>query len=232
MRLSFFSMFWWRRLGCLLLLAGGTSGLAAGQYLARPRLPARALRCTLEAVAPEYLAYEPIILRVRILNRADSALTLVSALHGSESGKRSPRAAFYVSVVSLLGPRPEPPAYSGHLHGIGPDDFVTLAPGQSFNPLERMTRFPFALPSVYPVLPPGTYDITFRYSTLEQDAAEWGELYPPTKTPNSLAATGAAGAGLPEPLLPLLRRVPRVALSSNTVRVVVRPQPNGNLARP
>ncbi|KAA9339609.1 hypothetical protein F0P96_03070 [Hymenobacter busanensis] len=212
-----------RHLGFLLLIWSLSIGWVHGQRRAiaapvRPRLPARSLHCTLEAITPDYLAYEPVVLRVRIHNRADSTLTLISALPGSEA-RRSPRATFYVSVIALDGPKPQPALAGAEFSGIAPADFVLLGPGQSFNPLERMTRFPMAAPLVYPTLPPGVYDIHFLYSTNEPDPAKWGL---PTAPRTALHDSAAVR----------LQRVPRVFLTSNTVRVVVRAQPTGNLARP
>ncbi|GAA4387687.1 hypothetical protein [Hymenobacter koreensis] len=208
----------------LLLLLLGVNGLdlQAQRVMPdeRPRLASRGLRCVIEPITAEYTAYEPIILRVRIKNHTHAPVTLVSALQGSESVSRSPKAAFYVSVVRLEGPAPTAPADAGHLNGILPADFTTLQPGQSFNPLERMTRFPFSVPAVYPTLPPGTYNIHFLYCTRELNVTKWG------------LDTLQAPSPVTDTVLTRLRQVPRVFLTSNTLRITVKPQPSGTLARP
>lgn len=202
-------------LGCLQLAAFG----GAAQRLERPRLPARQLACTIEPIAKEYYQGEPIIFRVRIQNKADSTLTLAYALDGSEALFRAPAAYF---VARQLRPAQLPAAGSrcGILHSIDSSAFIRLPPQASFNPLLKVAQVEFQIPQIYPTLPAGDYEITFHYSTLEAEQNQWmgdNTYWPPQagQTPESLRARHWSA------MHRQLRRVPRVSIVSNAVRVHV-----------
>ncbi|UOQ51323.1 hypothetical protein [Hymenobacter cellulosivorans] len=202
-------------LGCLQLAALP----GAAQRQERPRVPARQLACTIEPIAKEYYQGEPIIFRVRIQNKADSALTLVYALDGSEALFRAPAAYF---MARQLRPAQLPAAGSrcGILNSLDSTDFIKLQPQASFNPLLKVAQVEFQIPQVYPTLPAGDYEITFHYSTLEPEQKRWmgdNNYWPQHagQTQESLRAQHWSA------MQRQLRRVPRVSLVSNAVRVHV-----------
>ncbi|WP_226178588.1 hypothetical protein [Hymenobacter lucidus] len=156
----------------------------------------------------EFYDDEPILFRVNIQNKADSALTLVYALEGSDVPWRAPEAYF---VARQLTPArlPAPSYRCAQVAGIDSTDFITLLPGASFDPLYKQAQSTVQLPTLYPLLPAGTYEITFQYSTMPTQPLEWtGGSHEPLDVP----ATEAR-----------LRRVPRASLESNAVRVRVQP---------
>ncbi|PJJ60076.1 hypothetical protein CLV45_1501 [Hymenobacter chitinivorans DSM 11115] len=202
--------------GGLLAALGGEA-----QRLERPRVPARQLACTIEPIAREHYQGEPIIFRVRIQNKADSALTLVYALEGSDALFRAPAAYF---VARQLRPAQLPAAgiRCGTVAGLDSTDFVTLSPQASFNPLLKVAQVNFLIPQIYPTLPAGDYEITFHYATLEPEQGPWmgnGTYWPEQggQSPETLRARHWAA------MRRQLRRVPRVSLQSNPVRVHVEP---------
>ncbi|MCC2545120.1 hypothetical protein LJY25_01570 [Hymenobacter sp. BT175] len=197
-------------------------GLVLAQKMKRPKLSARKLSCTIRPITNQYRANEPVILRIKIQNMADSAITLVNAPEGADLSQRYPHATFYVSKVAGSSEeiRKAPPK-TGSITRIGPGDFIRLAPGESFDPLAKAASFPASLPLTFPVLPAGVYDISFQYSTLADDLPDWlsnVDWY------DDLAGTIMVSRRKEyDAIVPLLSRVPRVVLSSNTVRVTVVP---------
>ncbi|TGE20132.1 hypothetical protein [Hymenobacter elongatus] len=166
-------------------------------------------------------AGEPILFRVRIGNTADSAVTLVYALDGSDGLLRVP-AAYFSAQQLTPGLLQQEPGRCICLNDIDSTDFIRLPPRASFDPLEKEAKYSFKISQIYPTLPAGDYAIRFHYSTLEPQQERWmgWSSLPPDVTQEEWRARTKRHR---EAVRQQLQRVPRVRLVSNLVRVHVEP---------
>lgn len=140
--------------------------------------------------------------RVRVINVSDRPIWIVGVLPGSE-GLRYPR--YLVEIEGPSGPIaiqfPEDLDYG---RGLQPEDFVRLAPGESFDP-QRGRRFvPIQSLAWFKPSEPGKYRLRLRLDMTAQDPRLWlGHTFVRDR----------------ERVEQLLRLVPRIEVRSNPVEI-------------
>ena len=116
--------------------------------------------------------------RVRIRNRSQGPILLVYCNSWS-SWWSSPRATIEIAAPfdAFTGGWGQGAAYVANgRHDVWPEDFVELAPGESFAPYgEELVTPNYEGKSA---TRPGLYGVTFRYSTSNSDVGSWTTWYP------------------------------------------------------
>lgn len=143
---------------------------------------------------------------VRLINRSDETICLVGSLDGSDVGWRYPKL-----TAQREGPV-ETAAIGrcGNMNNLREEDFVTLKPGQGFDPYDAERGFFGNQVLREKLTEPGEYTFTLTYDTDEHDIGKWW---------------GFMGPG--EPTAGMKRRfakVPKGTFESNTVTITVTPK--------
>ena len=128
------------------------------------------LRCEITSLKESYEVGDAVELRVRIVNETDRTLTLPGGMDASDVGWRYPYA-----TLTFDGPNGPIPLKGigrcGNMNDPLVTDFVEVAPGASFYPIEpphwenvQLRRFVFTQP--------GEHTVRFRYE-VGTDPDEW-----------------------------------------------------------
>ena len=145
---------------------------------------------------------EPPDLAVRITNVSDKPLWLVGVLPGSE-GLRYPRYEVEIEGPSGSALRPFPEELD-YARGLRPEDFVRLAPGESFDPQQGKGFVPIQQLAWFQPDRPGKYRLRLRFDATAQDEREWlGQTYVRDR----------------QKVERLLKQVPKIAVESNPVEI-------------
>jgi hypothetical protein len=145
---------------------------------------------------------EPLDLSVRITNVSDRPVWMIGVLPGSE-GLRYPQ-----YVAEIEGPSgsvdmkfPEAMDYG---RGLRQEDFVRLAPGDSFDPQQGRGFIPIQELAWFKPAERGTYRLRVRFDATAQDPRQWmGHTFVPDR----------------ERVEALIRQVPHVEVRSNTLEI-------------
>lgn len=177
------------------------------------QLPAPELSCRISSDKEVYKVGETPLIVIHIINNADSTIQLVKALDGSESNMRFPYLYYEVYRISgSTSSRLSRPLMSrcGNMDGIKAGDFVTVEPGQIFDPLANQDY-------VYTgditldgwIHKKGHYKIIFHYSTNQSDFKQWrGDL-------GNWSLDKESRQAIDKKLLTLFAKVPKADLVSN-----------------
>jgi hypothetical protein len=145
-----------------------------------------ALEATIRPVKSRFRVGDAAEFDVRIRNRGPAATTLVSSVDGSDRG------ASPVVRIEITGPpdgyQVRGVAFCGNRNGISPRDFVTLEPGEAFDPYRGGWKGTNLLYGNF--RKPGRYTARFTYSTASRDIAAWASAPggPPCRSgPSALA---------------------------------------------
>jgi hypothetical protein len=136
------------------------------------------IRVELSAETEKVARGEVLPVRVRVTNTGSGDLWFVGCLDGSEAGYRYPR---YTPRIS--GPEEanlgEGPFWCGTVVPLRVEDFVRLAPDQSFDPTEPVNGAgfqPLFLFTRYTPSTPGRYELSLAISTESASPEEWGVI--------------------------------------------------------
>jgi hypothetical protein len=199
-----------RSFALLPLMLALTAGLfaAPAPIQTPPKTPS--LTCQISADETCEVGKAPKV-TVRLINRTKGEIVLIGSLDGSDCKMRYPHAYFEVT-----GP---PVDYTikgigrcGNTNPLRAKDFVTIKPGASFDPYQKIDEYGFFGAhqlSPHNFTKPGKYRIRFHYST---EAPQ----------PKLFGARPASDRPLPAEIMKLLERVPKVTLTSNEVVVEVK----------
>jgi hypothetical protein len=145
---------------------------------------------------------EPLALSVRLTNVSDRPLWVVGVLPGSE-GLRYPQ--YMAEIEGPSGPVQKPfPEGLDYARGLSPDDFVRLAPGESFDPQQGKGFIPIQQLAWFKPPEPGKYRLQLRYDTTETDPRAWmGHTY--VREQRQVES--------------LIQQVPHVQVKSNTLEI-------------
>jgi len=145
---------------------------------------------------------EPLNLSVQITNVSESPIWMVGVLPGSE-GMRYPQ--YTAEIEGPSGPVdlgfPEGIDYA---RGLQAEDFVRLDPGESFDPQEGRDFVPIQQLAWFMPSEPGTYRLRLRFDATAEDLNLWMG-HTPVRDPSTVEG--------------LIRRVPQVAICSNTLEI-------------
>lgn len=145
---------------------------------------------------------EPLDLSVRITNVSDKPLWMVGVLPGSE-GLRYPQ-----YVAEIEGPSGRVPIRFpeelDYVRGLRPEDFVRLAPGESFDPQEGKSFIPIQQLAWFKPAEPGRYRLRLHVDATAEDPREW---------------MGHTFVRDQRQVETLIRQVPRVEVWSNTLEI-------------
>jgi hypothetical protein len=145
---------------------------------------------------------EPLDLSVQIINVSDRPVWMVGVLPGSE-GLRYPQ--YEAEIEGPSGPV-EMPFFEGvdYARGLQPDDFVQLAPGESFDPQKGKGFIPIQRLAWFKPAEPGTYRLRLHLDATADDPREWmGQTYVRER----------------QRVESLLKQVPQVDVWSNTLEI-------------
>lgn len=176
----------------------------------RKREPAKLpLSCQLQPIRTEYVVGELPEMSVRITNVSEGKLVLVGSLDASDLRWRYPHC--YYEIEGPPGSETHGMPRCGMVNPLRAQDFVTVAPGAEFDPNAKVDDYGFFATNFnwrsFSV--PGTYRLTYVYSTASDSSAEW------------------VGDGEMGELRKLVDQVPRGVARSNTVELKFAPPPDG-----
>jgi hypothetical protein len=125
---------------------------------------------------------------------------MVGVLPGSD-GQRYPQ--YVTEIEGPTGPvQTRFPEGLDYVRGLRTEDFVRLAPGESFDPQKGKGFILIQQLAWFKPTEPGTYRLRLRFDASEEDVRQWmGHTYVRNR----------------REVETLVRRVPRVAIDSNTL---------------
>ncbi|MGD2205845.1 MAG: hypothetical protein PVH17_03605 [Anaerolineae bacterium] len=145
---------------------------------------------------------EPLDLSVRVTNVSADPVWMVGVLPGSE-GLRYPRYA--VEIEGPSGPvETGLPEGLDYARGLRPEDFVRLAPGESFDPQRGRGFIPVQQLAWFRPTERGKYRLRLWLDTTAEDPREW------------MGHTFVRDRSKVETLV---KQVPRVEVQSNTLEI-------------
>ena len=145
---------------------------------------------------------DPLDLSVRVTNVSDKPVWFVGVLPGSE-GLRYPQ--YVAEIEGPSGPvEMRFPEGMDYARGLQTEDFVRLAPGESFDPQQGKSFIPIQQIAWFKPTEPGKYRLRLRLDATAEDPRQWlGHTFvrdqPQVET--------------------LLQRVPKVEIQSNTLEI-------------
>ena len=114
---------------------------------------------------------EPLDLLVQIINVSEDPVWMVGVLPGSE-GLRYPQ--YTAEIEGPSGPvELWPPEGLDYARGLQADDFVQLAPGESFDPQKGKGFIPIQPLAWFMPTEPGTYRLRLRFDATAEDSRLW-----------------------------------------------------------
>lgn len=144
---------------------------------------------------------EPLDLSVRITNVSDEPVWMVGVVPGSE-GLRYPQ--YLAEIEGPSGPvQAQFPEALDYVRGLQPDDFVRLAPGESFDP-QGKGFIPVQQLAWFKPTEPGKYRLRLHFDATARELKEW------------MGHTFVRDPGRVERLI---RQVPRIEVWSNTLEI-------------
>jgi hypothetical protein len=145
---------------------------------------------------------QPPALSLRVTNVSSTPVWMVGVLPGS-SAMRYPR--YTVQIEGPSGPvDTRLPEATDYARGLRSEDFVRLAPGESFDPQQGRGFIPIQELAWFKPGEPGTYRFQVRLDTTARDPREWmGHTFVRDR----------------ERVEGLLKQVPRVSVASNTLEI-------------
>lgn len=145
---------------------------------------------------------EPPDLSVRITNISDRPIWMVGVLPGSE-GLRYPH--YLAEIEGPSGPiEMRFPEGLDYARGLRTEDFVRLAPGESFDPQQGKGFIPVQQLAWFKPSEPGTYRLKLHFDATAEDPRQWmGQTFVSDRAKVEM----------------LIKQVPRVAISSNTLEI-------------
>lgn len=162
--------------------------------------------CEVKASKSRYTAGDNPNVWVTIRNLSGKTITLLGSLDGSERKARYPHAFFEIWGPEGGVKKPEL-RYCGNQNALRAEDFVSLEPGDGFDPYRDIDSYGFFGAAEFEgtiFVKPGEYKVVFHYSTDEPTVDGW----------NGTGSEPASG------LLERLRNVPRITTSCSTTLTV------------
>jgi hypothetical protein len=148
---------------------------------------------------------QPLEVSVRITNVSDKPVWVVGVLPGSE-GLRYPQ--YVAEIEGPSGPvEIRFPEGLDYVPGLKPEDFVQLAPGESFDPQHGKGFIPIQQLAWFKPTEPGTYRLRLRFDATAQDSRQW---------------LGHTAVRDRPRVVMLIEQVPRVEVRSNTLEIEFR----------
>lgn len=145
---------------------------------------------------------EPLDLSVRITNISDTPVWMIGVLPGSE-GMRYPQ--YVTEIEGPSGPIETPfPEGLDYARGLQTEDFVQLAPGESFDPQQGKGFIPIQHLAWFKPSSPGTYRLRLRLDATAEDPRQW---------------MGQTFVRDQRRVEKLLEQVPKVQVESNTLEL-------------
>ena len=154
------------------------------------------------AKGPHQTVGEPLDLSVQIVNVSEDPVWMVGVLPGSE-GLRYPQ--YRAEIEGPSGPV-EPMMAEGldYARGLQTDDFVRLAPGESFDPQQGKGFIPIQPLAWFRPTEPGIYRLRLRFDATAEDPRQW------------MGQTPVRNRSRVERLI---KQVPQVEVCSNTLEL-------------
>ncbi len=142
---------------------------------------------------------------VRVRNRSAAAIRIPGVLDGSESGVRFPHYLPHIEGPAAAEAVPEIPDFSAPLRR---SDFRLLQPGEAFDPTDRSSGAAFVPIVAFQRITraAGIYTVSLSLSTESRSPDEWLGTLPSPKDPG---------------VLDLIATVPRIAVLSNVLKLIV-----------
>lgn len=134
------------------------------------------ITCTISSDSLFYQKGHAPKIKVKIKNNTENVIRLVKSLDGSGQRMRFPLVYFKIEKIGDTSYKVERYARCGNMNGLDTADFVTVNPGDIFNPYSLNQNGPFADYKINDgnnFIKTGKYKITFYYSTNEQDFKKW-----------------------------------------------------------
>jgi hypothetical protein len=163
--------------------------------------------CVLTVAKKTYKPGETPELKVAIVNKTRKDVYLIGSLDASDLKWRSPHCYF-----SIERPNKDPlpgGGRCGNMNSLRENDFVLVKSGESFDPYQSIDGYGFFGPYIMgnkdAFKAPGTYKITFHYSTKSTKIGDY-------------LGDGSTN----EKLLALFMQMPHIELTSNTVEIEVK----------
>jgi hypothetical protein len=181
--------------------------VAAGQKPVPATIP---LGCTIRGKPTIELGKAPKI-TVAITNQTNADIYLVGSLDGSDCKWRFPHCYFEVtgpdgkSAVQGIG------RFCGNMNTLREKDFVKVSPGSEFDPYQHIDEGGFFHAHQLDACTfrsAGEFRIRFVYSTVNDSIAMWG-------------GDGRDWVAANEKLVGLFKKVPKVEVRSNEIKVTV-----------
>lgn len=171
-----------------------------------PPLP---LTCVIEPLRTEYVVGDVPSISVRLKNESEKSLVLVGSLDASDLRWRYPYCYYDIQGPPKAEPHGMPRC--GMTNPMRAKDFVTVEPGKEFDPNASIDDYGFFATNFnwrsFSV--PGTYKLTYVYSTASHDPGHW------------------VGDGKSDELRKLFDQVPKGRVRSNTIEIEFAPSPEG-----
>jgi hypothetical protein len=143
----------------------------------------------------------PLAFSVQVSNLSDEPIWLVGVLPGSD-GRRYPQ--YVPEIQGPAGPvQVQSPEALDYVRGLRPEDFVLLAPGESFDP-QGKGFIPIQPLAWFRPSEPGTYRFRLRFDSTGLDPRDWMGH---THVPQMHKVEG------------LIKQVPKVQVWSNTLEI-------------
>jgi hypothetical protein len=145
---------------------------------------------------------EPLDLSVLVTNVSDKPVWMVGVLPGSE-GLRYPQ--YVAEVDGPSGPvELQFPEGLDYARGLRAEDFVRLAPGESFDPQEGKGFIPIQRLAWFKPAEPGKYRLRLRFDATAEDTRQW---------------MGSTFVRDQRKVETLIQQVPQVEVWSNTLEI-------------
>lgn len=170
-----------------------------------------AFDCIITSDRTTYSVGEVPIFSVSIRNKSSKEVILVGSLDGSDVGWRFPKCR--LEILDAAGkPVTAPMARCGNMNVLRAADFVAVPAGGTFNPFSTGFFAPYQFYQ-FPVTAPGDYTVRFYYSTSDRIQDYYGDE-------RRIGRTNA-----PLEIQHLFKRVPKVELKSNELKLKFTPKP-------
>ena len=130
------------------------------------------IACSISSDSSSYQKGHAPKITVEMKNNSESSIQLVKSLDGSAERMRSPFAYFKIEKIGDTSYKVERYPRCGNINGLDTTDFVTVNPGEIFNPYYPSKGGIFSDHKINDgtnFIKTGKYKITFHYSTNEPD---------------------------------------------------------------
>ena len=171
----------------------------------KPSSESKNFDCWITSSNKTYKLGEVPQIEVFIKNNTKKDIYLIGSLDASEEKWRGPHCYFIIESPAPINK--EPIGRCGNMNSIKPEDFILVKSGGVFNPYQKGFFGSYQISSKENFKIPGTYRITFYYSTKSEKLEEYfGDDYDIDK----------------DKIRSLFSKVPHVELKSNTLSITIK----------